>query len=72
MMIIILIFLFQYVNSFSSELVRNHCNKEMKENVIMMGQEVQLTVEYIIKVYRNDKEPLINGCLLYTSDAADE
>jgi len=68
MMIIILIFLFQYVNSFSSELVRNHCNKEMKENVMMMGQEVKSTDEYVIKVYRNDKELLINGSIVNSNE----
>jgi len=69
--IIILLIVFRcFVNvkSFSSELVKNHCNKEMKENVIMMGQQVLLTDEYVIKVYRNDIEPLSNGSMYHRNE----
>ena len=56
------------VECFSSELVKNHCNKEMKENVIMMGQEVKVTDEYMIKVYRNENEPLLNGSIYHPNE----
>jgi hypothetical protein len=71
-MLNVLIFLLLLVcinnaTSFSSELLKRHCNKEIKEGEIMMGQGVGLTLEHIIKVFRNDIE-VRNGSIYYPNE----
>jgi hypothetical protein len=55
------------VTPFSSELLKRHCDKEMKEGVVMMGQELTITNEYDIKVYRNEVE-LTNGSFVHSNE----
>lgn len=59
-LLIVLCYYLLIVTPFSSELLKRHCDKEMKEGVMMMGQELTITNEYDIKVYRNEVE-LTNG-----------
>jgi hypothetical protein len=55
------------VTPFSSELLKRHCDKEMKVGVMMMGQELTITNEYDIKVYRNEVE-LKNGSFVQNNE----
>ena len=65
--IVLLCYYLLIVTSFSSELLKRHCDKEMKEGVMMMGQELTITNEYDIKVYRNDLE-IKNGSIIYPNE----
>ena len=58
---------FSNVSSFSSELLKRHCDLEMKQGVIMMGQAVGVSEDYIIRVFRQDIE-LKNGSMYYPND----
>jgi len=66
-LLIVLCYYLLIVTPFSSELLKRHCDKEMKEGVVMMGQELTITNEYDIKVYRNEVE-LTNGSFVHSNE----
>ena len=67
LLIVLCYYLLIVVTPFSSELLKRHCDKEMKEGVMMMGQELTITNEYDIKVYRNEVE-LTNGSFILPNE----
>lgn len=55
------------IDAFSNMMTRNHCDRELAEGTVIMGQPVQIDSTRRLRLFRGEEE-LLNGSLYHSSE----